>query len=237
MNTTQVAGVLFRLQQLDLELDRLHAEEQGIISSMQGNAKLRRTRQDYEAAQQQWQASVQTQKDAEWTLEDLTQRLQQREQRLFEGGGNSPRGLKSLQEEVQRLRAQQGRQEEQVLHAIDVADSLQEVADQKRALLQQVEDAWQKEIAGLVARRDQLQAQQQTVQGQRQTLADSLTEAALKRYEALRRTRQGRAVAKIEHNSCQWCRVILTPSELQHVRAGLELQTCTNCGRILYYDR
>lgn len=237
MNTTQVAGVLFRLQQVDLELDRLNAEEQAITSSMQGNAKLRRMRQDYEAAQQQWEASTQTQKDAEWTLEDLTQRLHQREQHLFDGGISSPRELQSLQQEVQRLRGQQGRQEEQVLHTIDIAESLLEVAERKKVLLQQEDEIWQKELAGLVARRDQVQAQQQTLREQRQNLTTGLDDAVLKRYDHMRRTRQGRAVARIEHNSCQWCRVILTPSELQHVRAGLELQTCTNCGRILYYDR
>ncbi len=223
MNTTQVAGVLFRLQQHDLELDRLNAEEQTLTSSMQGNVKLRRMRQDYEAAQQQWEAGLQTQKDAEWTLEDLNQRVKQREQRLFEGGITNPRELQALQQEVQRLRAQQGRQEEQVLHAIDVAGSLQEVMERKKAALKQADEAWREEVAGLVARRDQLQAQLQMLREQRQNLAATLDEDLLKRYDGLRRTRQGRAVAKVEHSSCQWCRVILTPSELQHVRVGMEL--------------
>ncbi len=237
MNTTQVAGILFRLQQLDLELDRLNAEQQAITTSMQSNTKLRKLRQDYENAQQQWQASLQAQKDAEWTLEDLTQRLQQREQRLFEGHSSNPRELQTLQQEVQHLRSQQGKQEEQVLHAIDVAESLQEVAERKRTALQQAEEVWQQEIAGLVARRDQVEAQQQSLREQRQRLAASLDEQLLKRYDTMRRAKQGRAVSKIEQNSCQWCRVILTPSEIQHVRTGKELQTCTNCGRILYYDR
>jgi predicted nucleic acid-binding Zn-ribbon protein len=204
---------------------------------MQSSAKLRRLKQDYESAQQQWQASVQMQKDAEWTLEEISQRLQKREQRLFEGNSSNTKELQSLQQEVQRLRAQQGKQEEQVLHAIDATESLYEVVERKQAELNRAEESWQEEVAGLVARRSQIEGQQQKQRDQRQSLVGDLEADLLKRYEAMRKGKQGRAISKIDHNSCQWCRVILTPSELQHVRTGTTLQTCTNCGRILYYDR
>jgi hypothetical protein len=75
------------------------------------------------------------------------------------------------------------------------------------------------------------------LQDKRQKLSTTLGEPLLKRYETMRRTKQGRAVSKVDQNSCQWCRVILTPSELQLVRISPDLQTCTNCGRILYYER
>ena len=62
MSTTQMAATLFQLQQLDLELDRLTNEHQAITTSLQGNAKLRKLRSDYEVAQEEWQSSLQTQK-------------------------------------------------------------------------------------------------------------------------------------------------------------------------------
>jgi predicted nucleic acid-binding Zn-ribbon protein len=114
---------------------------------------------------------------------------------------------------------------------------LQETARSKAEALKQAEEAWTKESASLVTRRDQLEARKQELQTRRAQLASSLDAQYITRYDAMRRTKQGRAVSKVEQNSCQWCRVILTPSELQHVRTSSELQTCTNCGRILYYDR
>ncbi len=232
-----MAATLFQLQQVDLELDRLVTEHQAITTSLQGDPELRKLRSDYEIAQEEWQSSLQTQKDAEWTLEDLNNRLQQQEQRLYNGSVTNPKELQSLQQEVQRLRAQQNRQEEHLLEVIDTTESLQEIAQQKLASLQQAQDAWQEEFTALTTRGNQIEEQQRELRRKREQIVTSLDVELVKRYEVMRRTKQGRAVSKVDQNSCQWCRVILTPSELQHVRISSELQMCTNCGRILYYDR
>jgi predicted nucleic acid-binding Zn-ribbon protein len=237
MSTTQLAAQLFQLQQLDLELDRLSAELQSVASTLQGNARLQRQRAEYKTAQQQLQVGLQAQKEAEWALEDVNNRLKVQEERLFSGSVNSPKELQSLQNEAQRLRAQQSHQEETTLEVIDATESLQEVAQRKFVALQQAEEAWEQEAVTLAARHGQLEARQQELQGKRAEISSTVEQGSLIRYDAMRRTKQGRAVSKVEHNSCQWCRVILTPSELQRVRINSELQMCTNCGRILYYER
>jgi uncharacterized protein len=237
MSATQVAAQLFQLQQLDLDLDRLHVELQSVNNSLQGNAKIRKLREEYNSAQQQLQAGLQQQKEAEWELEDVNRRLTTQEQRLYNGATVTTKELQTLQQEVQRLRAQQSRQEETVLELIDVAESLQEEAQRRLTALKQAEEDWEQESATLIARRDQLQARQQELEGKQGELAKVFDETLLARYAALKRSKQGRAVSRVEQNSCQWCRVILTASELQRVRISPELQTCMNCGRILYYDR
>lgn len=237
MSMTRTAATLYQLQQLDLELDRVIAEQQAVANTLQGNARLKRLRSEYHAAEQHTQASLKTQKDAEWTLEDINRRLKVQEQRLFSGTVANAKELQSLQQEVQRLRAQQSRQEDRVLEAIDATEALEEAAQRKQEEVRRAEDAWKQECQSLTARRDQLAIQQQDLQTKRESLAANLAQEHILRYTAMRRTKQGRAVSRVEQNSCQWCRVILTPSELQQVRISSELQTCTNCGRILYYDR
>ena len=237
MNTTQLAAQLFHLQSADLELDRLTAELQSVTHTLQGDATLKRLRVEYKAAQQQLQTGLQAQKEAEWALEDVNTRLRTQEERLFSGGVNSSKELQSLQNEVQRLRGQQSQQEEATLEVLDAAETLQEMAQRKYVALKQAEDMWEQQAASLITRRDQLEVRQQELRQKRKELSAGLEPEILLRYDAMRRTKQGRAVSKVEQNSCQWCRVILTPSELQHVRISQELQMCTNCGRILYYDR
>jgi predicted nucleic acid-binding Zn-ribbon protein len=237
MSTTQIAAILFQLQQLDLELDRLSAEQQAIRHSLQGNRTLQKLRSEYQAAQQQVQVALQAQKEAEWALEDINRRLKAQEQRLYNGTVVNAKELQSLQQEVQNLRAQQGRQEDTVLEVIDNAESLQEMAQQKLTALQEAEETWKRESSSLIARSDQLEAHTREVRQKRAQLTSTVEAELIERYDKMRRTKQGRAVSRVEQNSCQWCRVILTPSELQHVRMSSELQTCTNCGRILYYDR
>jgi uncharacterized protein len=237
MSATQIAAALFQLQQLDLELERVTAEQQAIVHSLQGDSTLQKLRAEHTTVEQQLRAGQQAQKEAEWALEDVNRRLAMQEQRLYSGTVTNPKELAALQQEVQRLRAQQSRQEEITLEMMESTESLQEMAQHKAKLLQQAEEDWAKGNVALMTRRDQLEARRQELQTKRTQLAVGIDVELLKRYDAMRRSKQGRAVSKVEQNSCQWCRVILTASELQRVRISNELQTCSNCGRILYYDR
>ncbi len=237
MSTTQSAATLFQLQQLDLELERLTAEQQALANTLQGNTQLRKLRTEQARAQQELRAGLQSQKEAEWTLEELNRRLTTQEQRLYSGSISNPKELYTLQQEVQHLRAQQSRQEEMALEVMEAAETLQETVSRATEALQQAEEEWARSNAEGILRRDQLETKRQELQRKREQLAAAIDVELLKRYETLRRSKQGRAISKVEQNSCQWCRVILTPSELQRVRVSKELQTCSNCGRILYYDR
>ena len=237
MSTTQMAAALFQLQQFDLEIDRLVSEQQALSLSLQSTSALKKLRSEREIAQRQLTNGVQAQKEAEWALQELEQRLKQQEQRLYGGSVTNAKELAALQQEVQHLRAQQGRQEEKTLEMMDAAEALREVAASKEQAVSEAEQAWVVANAAGVARREQLEIKLQELRGKRAERAVALDGDLVKRYEGMRKTKQGRVVSKVEQNSCQWCRVILTPSELQRVRVSPELHTCSNCGRILYYDR
>src|SRR5437660_11192654 len=131
MSTTPIAAALFQLQQLDLELERLVAELQSVVHSLEGSSKLQKLRAEHDIAQQQLRAGLQAQKEAEWILEELNNRLSAQEQRLYSGAVTNPKELSALQQEVQRLRAEQSRQEETALDVMASAASLQEIARHK----------------------------------------------------------------------------------------------------------
>ncbi|MBE3561239.1 MAG: hypothetical protein IMW89_18765, partial [Ktedonobacteraceae bacterium] len=201
MSATQMAALLYRLQQHDLELDRINAERQTVEHALQDNPRLRRLRSEYEAAQEQARAGLQAQKEAEWTLDDISHRLQTQEQRLYNSTTLGSKDLQALQQEVQRLRAQQSRQEEIVLEMIDTAEALQEQAQSKLQALREAEASWQQETAALRARLDQVEARKQECQEKRSQLLASIPPEVQTRYTAMRRSKQGRAVSKVEQNS------------------------------------
>jgi uncharacterized protein len=237
MSTIQIAATLYQLQQIDLELERLILEQQTLTRTLQGDSTLAKARAESRIAQQQLQSGLQAQKEAEWALEELDQRLKLLGQRLYSGSITNPKELYAVQQETQHLRAQQSRQEEMTLEVMDATDTLREMAKQKSEALQRAEEAWTQFNASSVQRGEQLESKRQEVQARRDQFAGSIDAELLKRYETLKRSKQGRAVSKVEQSSCQWCRVILTPSELQRARVSQDLQQCGNCGRILYFDR
>jgi predicted nucleic acid-binding Zn-ribbon protein len=237
MSTTQIAATLYQLQQIDLELERLILEQQTLTRTLQGDSTLAKARAEQRIAQQQLLSGLQAQKEAEWALEELDQRLKLLAQRLYSGSITNPKELYAVQQETQHLRAQQSRQEEMTLEVMDATDTLREMAKQKSEALQRAEEAWSQFNASSVQRGEQLESKRQEVQARRDQFAGSIDAELLKRYETLKRSKQGRAVSRVEQSSCQWCRVILTPSELQRARVSQDLQLCGNCGRILYFDR
>jgi uncharacterized protein len=237
MSTMQLATTLYQLQQLDLELERFVAEQQNLARTLQEDATVAKARTEQRIAQQQLQSGLQAQKEAEWALAELDQRLKLLEQRLYSGSITNPKELYAVQQETQHLRAQQSRQEEMTLEVMDVTDALQERAKQKSEAMRIIEETWSQFNATSVQRSAQLESKLQEALARRDQFASNIDGDLLKRYETLKRAKQGRAVSKVEQNSCQWCRVILTPSELQRARVSQDLQTCGNCGRILYFDR
>jgi predicted nucleic acid-binding Zn-ribbon protein len=230
MSTTQIAATLYQLQQIDLDLERLILEQQTLTRTLQGDSTLAKARAESRIAQQQLHSGLQAQKE-------LDHRLKLLEQRLYSGSITNPKELYAVQQETQHLRAQQSRQEEMTLEVMDATDTLREMAKQKGEALQRAEEAWTQFNASSVQRGEQLESKRQEVQARRDQFAGSIDAELLKRYETLKRSKQGRAVSKVEQSSCQWCRVILTPSELQRARVSQDLHLCGNCGRILYFDR
>jgi len=237
MSTTQIAATLYQLQQIDLELDRFTAEQQALTRALQGDSTIKKARAEHQIAQQQLKAGLQAQKEAEFALEELDRRLHSLEQRLYGGSITNSKELYAAQQELQHLRAQQNRQEEMTLEMMDAADTLREIAQQKEETWRRAEETWQQEHTAQTLRQEQLESSRQELRQRREQFSAGIDGELLKRYETLKRVKQGRAISRVEQNSCQWCRVILTPSELQRVRVSPELQLCSNCGRILYFDR
>ncbi|MEO7020590.1 MAG: hypothetical protein ABI234_10615 [Ktedonobacteraceae bacterium] len=237
MGTTQIAATLYQIQQLDLEADRLLAEQQALTSSLQNTPLLNKLLAEQRATKQQLTKGLQVQKEAEWALDDLVRRLKQHEQRLYSGNVTNPKELSTIQQEVQNLRTQQARQEEKVLGMMEAAEAQQEALTRKVSAISEAKQAWEMSNTAGATRVAQMEVQLQALYAKRVEQATKLDATVLKRYEGMRKIKQGRVVSKVEQSSCQCCRVILTASELQRVRISSELQTCSNCGRILYDDR
>jgi uncharacterized protein len=235
MSTTQVAAQLFQLQQIDLEYDRLKSEKQTLGTSLKGTTTLQKLRAESDTLQQQLQASLQARAESEWALADLTSRLKTQEQRLQEKKG-SDQEQQALQTEIKNLKAQQSRQDELVLQATDAEEFLREIVERKQNYLAQAEESWEQENASNINRYQQISTHISDLEGQRAILISELSEENVQLYTSMRKTKQGRAVSKVEKNACEWCLAVLTRSELQKVLVSPILQTCTNCGRILYYE-
>jgi hypothetical protein len=116
------------------------------------------------------------------------------------------------------------------MHAQDIRSKIGSLETE----LSDAQQAWDARQAELTAQVAALKAEQDDLTAQRDQIAAVVDRSELLKYENLRRSKAGRAVAKVERGLCQACRMSLPTQHLQRVRAGRQTVLCSSCGRMLF---
>ena len=104
--------------------------------------------------------------------------------------------------------------------------------------------------AALQAERKQVEAEKQSarertaadqkasaeLQAERAGIVPGMTPANYQRYERVRKSRAGIAVAEVLDGRCSVCHMGLRPQFFQDLRKGEQLMACESCARILFYN-
>jgi predicted nucleic acid-binding Zn-ribbon protein len=80
------------------------------------------------------------------------------------------------------------------------------------------------------------QKAQKELQGERASIASSITPATYQNYERVRKGRRGIAVAEVIDGRCTACHIALRPQYFQDLKRGENILSCESCQRILYYN-
>jgi hypothetical protein len=175
-----------------------------------------------------------SQRELEREVEDLQAKAAVSVERLYGGTVKNPKELASLQEQVANLKGIMKGLDDKTLDIMSDLETVHQQVSSKRQDLAKVEEEWQEEQASLSQEQAELNSALATLEQKRKDLASKLDTASLELYQALRRIRQGKAVAKVEQGVCQGCRIALPMSEMQRAKIGQELVQCGSCERILY---
>lgn len=237
VNGSDALAELFRLQEKDLELDRIR-EEQGNIP------------EELKAARAHWQAL-----EAELAKFQGDLREQEMEYRQNEAE------IANLKEKLGRAKdaqrqAQSAREQTQYENVIQQLDDrfkeLEEINKPKleeivqltgevervRALLEEARPRLEELEAANAARVEALEASYQSKLAERNALAATIPTSLVKEYEAVRKSRKGQGVAKVARTGsgyrCMGCNVQLPMNVAQKVYQGNQVVRCPSCGRIMW---
>jgi uncharacterized protein len=176
-------------------------------------------------------------KQREWDVSDLDSRISALDTKLYGGTVRNPRELSDLQREADHMRANKRNAEDVMLRLMGEIEDLTEQVTRAQHELVRLTTVWEAEQKELAARQNELKSEVTMLTDTRKKVAGRISPAALSTYENLRRSRRGRAVARVERSTCQGCRTNLSLSELQRARHTQQLAFCGSCGRILYLPR
>lgn len=232
MSRAQIAQ-LWALQLLDSEIERHKAEGDALRRALSDDATAAARAALAESARAARERARGV-REAEAALDDIQARLKRHEARLY--GGGAPKELSALQQEIAHLQAGRAAQEEVLLAAMVAGEAAQaEEAERQKSLetAERQQRAGRDEATERLARVDAALAD---LRARRERAAADCPPDVLARYEAIRRSRGGRAVSRVAGTTCEACRVSINPTTLRHARAAAGLVTCDNCGRILYVE-
>jgi hypothetical protein len=97
-----------------------------------------------------------------------------------------------------------------------------------------VKESVARQTADLEAKSETLQSQLEELTKERAEIAGKIEEDLLSRFERLFKSKGDAVVVALEHEVCTGCHMKVTTQTAHRAKAGKEIVSCENCGRILY---
>jgi len=239
----KVLSALLRLQTIERELSEVNSRlrvRQNAVGTQE--RRIEEFRSDWGALNDQ---RLERRKSADSLELDLAQR----DEKVSELRGvlNTARTNKeyaAVLTEINTIKADNSKLEEQVLAEIEAADQLKLQADEVQTKVEQEEKRLQEIAASAAEEVAKLEAMKANLSAKRDEAATHVPPEELARFERIASSLGGDAMVPIEVGGdkppydyiCGGCFMSLNAEHANALRSRDEIRTCDSCGRILYLD-
>ena len=204
-----------------LPLERAHLESQ-LAATAAGVELLKQKGRQVEIERKKLELDVGTRTESIARLK--TQQYQTRKNDEFQAIGHE---IERYENEIRKL-------EDQELELMIEADKLRGELEAADKSARTTKESIARQLADLETKSKALGAQQQELETERETLAAQIDPDLLDQFERLFNSKGDAAVVAVEHGVCTGCHMKVTTATAAGVKAGKEIVSCENCGRILY---
>ncbi len=230
------AKQLYALQEVDLDLDRVYKDLEQAERDINVGISIENLEAALRDEDERFQELELMRRDNQLETEARRERSETLETQLYNGSITNARDLEALQQEAASVRRLLEQDEALSLELSMQADESQTKCANLTRQLAEARDHWETQQSSLNQRLADLRIEQAEFERQRELLASRVDPATLQRYETLRKSKGGRAVAKVERDLCQVCRMSLPTQLRQRVKSGRQTVRCSSCGRMLFVD-
>ena len=225
---------LYRLQQIDSQLDRIRARVRQIEAALNEDQAIKEAQKILNQATQLLEAQHKSLRYAEEKVREQRVKIEQTEATLYSGKVRNPKELQDLQNETAALKRYRSTLEDRQLEAMIAVEDAEAQQQESNQALEKVQDQFKKKSGELTQEQATLNAELGRLETEREAAARSIEAADLTLYNQLRQQRRGIAVAKVSDNACSACGSTLSSSLLHQARSPSQIVRCDTCGRILY---
>jgi uncharacterized protein len=142
--------------------------------------------------------------------------------------------FQAIGHEIERYEKEIIKIEDEELELMVLADKVKADLAEEEKKATAAQNSIARQTADLEEKSKALESQLQGLSKERSELAGKIDEDLLGRFERLFKSKGDAAVVAIEHGVCTGCHMKVTTATAAQVKAGKEIVSCENCGRILY---
>ena len=204
-----------------LPLQRKNLEEQ-LAASVAGVEALKQKARQVEMGRKKLELDVGTRTETISRLK--TQQYQTRKNDEFQAIGHE---IERYENEIRKI-------EDDELELMVETDKVKADLGVEEKKSASVKESVARQTADLEAKSQTLQSRLEELTKERAEIAGKIDEDLLSRFEGLFKSKGDAVVVALEHEVCTGCHMKVTTQTAHRVKAGKEIVSCENCGRILY---
>jgi predicted nucleic acid-binding Zn-ribbon protein len=225
---------LYRLQQVDSQIDQIQARLKTIQQTLENDVVLRAANENLAALDSKHKDAERLLKLSESDVEKQQIKIQQTEASLYGGKVHNPKELQDLQKDIVSLKRHLETLEERQLEAMVAAEDVEQGLQTAKTDLERVQANLKEQNKDLTKESETLRKDLERLNSERQAVVTDIASQALNVYDQLRKQKRGLAITTIADSSCEACGTTLTASQQQTARSTSQLFHCPTCGRILF---
>ena len=225
---------LYRLQQIDLQIDRLQTRLHTIQEILDDDSELRQLDEQTRKIEALCQAAEQTLKQTEGDVQSQHIKIEQTQSDLYGGKSHSPKELQDLQNDLASLKRYLVVLEDRQIEGMMASETAEADLQSAKVKLLAGQGGHADKNKGLRLEQGTLNNDLERSFVERNAVAGAIPPTELALYDQLRQQRRGIAVAVIGDKSCGACGSTLSLAQIQSARSSGQMTLCPSCGRILY---
>ena len=215
-----------KIKQIQTEVETLPLQKKSLeaqlAASVAGVEVLKQKARKVEMDRKKLELDVGTRTESISRLK--TQQYQTRKNDEFQAIGHE---IERYENEIRKI-------EDEELELMMEADKLKADLGVEEKKAATVKESIARQTADLDAKSKTLESRLEELTKERAEIAGKIDEDLLGRFERLFKSKGDAVVVPLEHEVCTGCHMKVTTQTAHRAKAGKEIVSCDNCGRILY---
>jgi predicted nucleic acid-binding Zn-ribbon protein len=215
-----------KIKQIQTEVETLPLQKKSLeaqlAASVAGVEVLKQKARKVEMDRKKLELDVGTRNESISRLK--TQQYQTRKNDEFQAIGHE---IERYENEIRKI-------EDEELELMMESDKLKADLGVEEKKAATVKESVARQTADLEAKSKTLESRLEELTKERAEIAGKIDEDLLGRFERLFKSKGDAVVVPLEHEVCTGCHMKVTTQTAHRAKAGKEIVSCDNCGRILY---